>query len=111
VKTPTAHYCDEYGVIVHSTHDVELAKKLAYAYELEQRGLKPGDTPEYPIDLPNPVPTWLRTRPARPDEQAAYCISFWYSEGQPGVRGSFPAVEFPENGGPLGLPVTTGGRS
>lgn len=104
-KAPKAHYCDEHGVIVHRTHDVEVATKLARDFEMDRLGLIPGCAPDGPIELPDPVCTWLRTRPARPDEQDAFCISFWYDPGQPGARGTFAAVEFSEDGRPIGRRV------
>ena len=109
-REPKAHYCEDHGVIVHSTHDVELAAWLAYGWHVENQWSFRGEVIE---DLPQPftdkpVRTWLRTRPARRDEQEEYGFSFWYSRATPNAKGAFRAVEFPEpyTYGPIGTPAS-----
>jgi hypothetical protein len=106
---PKARYCQDHGIIVHGTHDVELATDLARAFTCELYdycSVEEAAQHNIEVVLPAPVRTWLRTRPARPDEQGAWSISFWYAQPKrPGERGSFRAVEFSDDGFVFGLRV------
>ena len=107
-KEPEARYCEDYGIVVHRTHDLAIATGLALDLTRELRGYLPTDVlPEWEeIRLSAGVPTWLRTRPARPEEQDAYCIRYWYHPPrQAEERGAFRAVEFPDNGNVMGLRI------
>uniref|UniRef100_UPI003F493C96 hypothetical protein n=1 Tax=Pseudonocardia sp. CA-138482 TaxID=3240023 RepID=UPI003F493C96 len=99
-REPEAKWCEDHGVIVHRTHDVELASWLAYNLLLRMQGREPGQEPYDPITLPEPACTWLRARPANDNDD----FSFWYEPGQPGQRGAFRCVEFSEKT-PLGTPA------
>jgi hypothetical protein len=81
-RPPKAHEADGHGIIVHCTHDIELATELV--------------RPWYGEHPPRPVRTWLRTNPCRPDNPEGW--AFIYAPANPGERGAFAAVEFPEDG-------------
>lgn len=96
MKPPEARTCYEHGIIVHRTHDVELATELA-------RRLLADDYDD--SELPPPIRTWLRVTPCRPDHPEGW--TYTYDRAEPGQRGAFAAVEFPDEGRAIGTRVVS----
>jgi hypothetical protein len=92
-RAPEARWCHEHGVIVHRTHDVDLARQLGLDF-LRTNPWAEG----WCWELPDPVRTWIRTMPHRPGGEHVYS----YAPAEPGERGAFRAVEFPLDGWHIG---------
>lgn len=97
-RPPEARYVESTGIVVHRTHCIDTATELATRL-VREADIDVGE-------LPAPVRTWLRTRPASPFEREAYGFAFWYDRPKTvGERGSFAAVEFPSRWA-MGLPAS-----